>query len=131
MFKKMSIVLATLTLLSGVPADAKTLRGDAFITAMDGNTLFGRNADGIPFKIYFLPGGQVTIQQGSADPKYGHWDIDESGDVCVTWAKQVTADAACFRVGLDGNKMTWSSKDGTHTGGLLGGVAPLEMRKTE
>ena len=39
MFKKTSIVLTTLTLLSGVPADAKTLRGDEFITAMDGNTL--------------------------------------------------------------------------------------------
>ena len=131
MFKKMSIVIATLTLLSAVPADAETLRGDAFITAMGDNTLFGNGADGMPFKIYFLPGGQVTIQQGSADPKYGHWAIDESGDVGVEWAKQVSADSGCFRVDLDGNKVTWSNKDGTHTGGLLGSVAPLEMRKTE
>ena len=131
MFKKTSIVLTTLSLLAGVPAEAKMLRGDAFITAMDGNTLFGNSADGMPFKIYFLPGGQVTIQQGSAHPKYGHWDIDESGDVCVKWAKQMIADSGCFRVDLDGNKVTWSNKDGTHTGGLLGSVAPLETRKTE
>jgi hypothetical protein len=131
MFRKTLVVLTTLTILTGVPANAETLRGDAFITAMDGNTLFGKDADGTLFKIYFLPGGQVTIQQGSAHPKYGHWDIDERGDVCVKWVTQVIADSGCFRVDLDGNKMTWFNKDGTHTGGLLGSVAPLETRKTE
>jgi hypothetical protein len=131
MFRKTSIVLTTLTLLSEVPAEAETLRGDAFITAMDGNTLFGKGADGMPFKIYFLPGGQVTIQQGSAHPKSGHWAIDESGDVCVKWAKQVIADSGCFRVDLHGNKMTWANKDSTHTGGLLGSIAPLETKKSK
>ena len=131
MLKKMLIVPTTLALLGGVPADAKTLHGDEFITAMDGNTLSGKGADGIPFNIYFLPGGQLTIRQGSALPTYGHWAIDESGDVCVKWAKGVIADAGCFRIDLDGNKMTWSNKNGTHTGGLLGGVAPFDMRKAE
>ena len=75
----------------------------------------------MPFSIYFLPGGQLTIRQGSAHPKYGHWAIDENGDVCVKWAKQVIADSGCFRVDLDGSKMAWSNEGGTHTGGL----APL------
>ena len=77
MFK--SLVLAALgavVLLAGVPAEAKPLRGDAFITAMQGNTLTGKMANGTPYKLYFLPGGQATIQEGKAEPQSGTWSLD-------------------------------------------------------
>jgi hypothetical protein len=120
---------AAMALLAGFPAQAKDLRGDAFITAMNGNTLTGKDANGAPFKLFFLPGGQATIQEGSNQPQYGSWKLDKSGDVCVDWAKPVAAESGCFSVKIDGDKVTWSNKDGSHTGGLLGVVAPLEMRK--
>ena len=44
-------------ILASVPANAKDLRGDAFITAMQGNTLSGKTMEGTPFKMFFVPGG--------------------------------------------------------------------------
>jgi hypothetical protein len=123
-------ILVAAAVLADTPAISAPLRGgDAFITAMSGNTLVGRVANGTPFKIYFLPGGQVTIQQGSGSPEYGTWSIDNVGDVCVTWAKDVAADSGCFRVDVSGSKVSWSDKNAMHSGGLLGSVAPLDLQR--
>lgn len=107
--------------------DARVLRGDAFITAMEGNTLTGKDADGQSFKVYFVPGGQATIQQGSDQPRFGSWSLNRAGDVCVKWPIGVEADAGCFTVQANGSTVTWSNKDGTRNGGLLGEIAPLTM----
>jgi hypothetical protein len=123
-------ILVTAAALAGTSAIAAPLRGgDAFITAMNGNTLVGKAADGTPFKIYFLPGGQVTIQRGSGNLEYGTWSIDDGGDVCVTWAKDVAADSGCFRVDVSGSRVSWSDKNAMHSGGLLGSVAPLDLQR--
>jgi len=62
MFKQFAFAaLAAVALLASVPAEAKSLKGDAFITAMDGNTLTGKMADGTKYKVYFLPGGRTII----------------------------------------------------------------------
>jgi hypothetical protein len=118
-------------LLASLPASADVLRGDAFITAMNGNTLSGKMADGTPYKLYFVPGGQATIQEGKAEPQFGTWTIDKSGDVCLKWPEAVASEDGCYRVHVDGTKVTWSNKDGTNKGKLLGGVAPLEMSKAD
>jgi hypothetical protein len=112
-------------------AMAKALRGDAFITAMDGNTLTGKMADGTAYKLYFLPGGQATIQEGNGNPQYGAWSLDKSGDVCLKWPSSVTSENGCYRVDVVGHKVTWSNKDGTQKARLFGGVAPLEMSKSQ
>jgi hypothetical protein len=118
-------------LLAGVPAEAKSLKGDAFITAMDGNTLTGKMADGTKYKLYFLPGGQATIQEGTGQPESGTWSLDKSGDVCLKWPAAVASEDGCYRVGVIGHKVTWSSKDGSQKARLFGGVAPLDMSKSE
>jgi hypothetical protein len=123
--------ISAVALLASLPASAGALRGDAFITAMDGNTLSGKMADGTPYKLYFVPGGQATIQEGAGEPKFGTWSIDKSGDVCLKWPKGVAAQDGCYRVVATGTKVTWSNKAGTLKGDLLGGIAPLEMSKAE
>jgi hypothetical protein len=123
--------LGAVALLASVPAEAKSLRGDAFITAMDGNTLTGKMADGTPYKLYFLPGGQATIQEGKSKPQSGTWSLDKSGDVCLKWPAAVASEDGCYRVDVVGHKVTWSSKDGSQKARLFGGVAPLEMSKAQ
>jgi hypothetical protein len=120
-----------LSLLMAVPAQAKPLRGDAFITAMNGNTLYGKKADGTPYKLYFLPGGQATIQEGSAEPQYGTWSLDKNGDVCLKWSGSVASEDGCYSVDVVGHKVTWANKDGSRKARLFGGVAPLEMQKNQ
>jgi hypothetical protein len=132
MFNKFALAtLGAVALLASVPAEAKTLRGDAFITAMAGNTLTGKMANGTPYKLYFLPGGQATIQEGTAQPQSGTWSLDKSGDVCLKWPAAVASEDGCYRVNVVGHKVSWSNKDGTQKARLFGGVAPLDMSKSE
>ena len=126
-----TILLASLAVAAlAVPAEAKQLRGDAFITAMNGNTLTGKMADGTPYKLYFLPGGQATIQEGTGKPQFGAWSLDKSGDVCLKWPAAVTSENGCYAVSVVGHKVDWSNKDGTQKARLFGGVAPLDMSKS-
>ncbi len=132
MFSKFALAaLGAVALLASVPAEAKTLRGDAFITAMDGNTLTGKMVDGTPYKLYFLPGGQATIQEGTRQPVSGTWSLDKSGDVCLKWPAAAVSEDGCYHVDVVGHKVTWSNKDGSQKARLFGGVAPLEMSKSE
>jgi hypothetical protein len=132
MFNKFALAaLGAAALLAGVPAEAKSLQGDAFITAMQGNTLTGKLSDGTPYKLYFLPGGQATIQEGKGEPQSGTWSLDKSGDVCLKWPSAVRSENGCYRVDVEGHKVTWSNKDGSQKARLFGGVAPLDMSKSQ
>jgi hypothetical protein len=132
MFNKLAIAaLGAVALFAGVPAEARDLRGDNFISTLNGNTLTGKLADGTPYRIYFVPGGQATMQQGAHAPLFGSWALDKAGDVCLKWPSGGAAANGCYRVSFNGSKVTWSNKDGTRRGGLLGGVAPLEIGKSD
>ena len=131
MYKLTLAAFSAIMLLASVPADAKPLRGDAFITAMQGNTLYGKMADGTPYKVYFLPGGQATVQKGKAEPQHGSWSLDKSGDVCLKFSGSAGSENGCYHVDAVGHKVTWSNKDGSHKARLFGGVAPLEMEKNQ
>ena len=132
MFSKFAFAaLAAAALFASVPAEAKSLKGDAFITAMEGNTLYGKMADGTKYKLYFLPGGQATIQEGTAEAQHGTWSLDKSGDVCLKWPAAVASEDGCYRVDVVGHKVSWSNKDGSQKARLFGGVAPLDMKKSE
>ena len=39
--------------------------------------------------------------------------------------------SGCFQVNISGSRVTWSIRDTSHSGGLLGGVSPLEMQKAQ
>jgi hypothetical protein len=122
--------LGAALILTGFPAHANDLRGDAFITTMQGNTLSGKAMDGTPFKMFFVPGGQATVQRGTGEPEMGTWSLDEAGDVCLKFPEAV-GENGCVRVAADGNKVKWSNKKGTGHGKLLGGVANLEMSQAQ
>jgi hypothetical protein len=132
MFKKLTLAaLGAVALLASVPAEANDLRGDNFISTVNRNTLTGTMRNGTPYRIYFVPGGQATLQLGTQEPVFGTWALDKVGDVCLKWPRGAAAEDGCYRVRFDGSKVTWSNKNVTHKGGLLGGVAPLEMTKTQ
>jgi hypothetical protein len=96
---------------------------------MKGNTLVGMAANGSPFKIYFLPGGQATVQQGPGGVGYGTWSIDEFGDVCVDWNENVAIRSGCFLLDLAGSKVSWPDNNVMHSGRLLGSAVPLDLQK--
>jgi hypothetical protein len=104
------LLFGTLLLVSSVATSAADMRGDQFITMMDGNTLSGTDAAGSPFSLYFLPGGQATYTGRAGSDIQGAWKLDKDGDVCVRWSPRVEPVTGCFVVTTRGDKVTWRSK---------------------
>jgi hypothetical protein len=126
--------LAALTfsaITNPTPARAEQLRGVNFITVVQRNTLAGKTADGVRFNTYFLPGGMATYEDAKGVTDHGTWMLDPEGDVCVTWSKMLAGKQNCYRVVIEKSAITWSNKDSTMHGDLLGGVEPLEMRASK
>lgn len=115
-------IAALLTGLAMQPALAADLRGDAFITALNGNTLVEKTADGKPTYVYFLPGGQTSYQAANGQPHFGHWKLDRNNDVCITWAPGGNLANGCFKVTVKGDKITFANGKGREVGGLAGTV---------
>jgi len=80
------------------------VRGDQFITMMDGNTLSGTTAAGKAFNIYFLAGGIGSYQEAGGPRDGGSWHLDKDGDVCVAWQNPAERQEGCFRVTVDGRE---------------------------
>ncbi len=128
--KFLNIALLTLAAsLATTAAHAEVLHGDAFVTAMNGNTLHGKAADGAEFHVFFLPGGEVTYEDTAGKREYGTWAFDNEGDVCVTWVQPEKKEARCYRVNANGPVVTWEGKPGTPQGGLHGEALPLDLTK--
>lgn len=123
------VLFATVACLAAHMASAEDLQGDACATAMNGNTLTGKNAQGVEFHAFFISGGEVTYEDADGKRGAGTWSLDEAGDVCVTWLQPTKEDLGCFKVHLNGAEVTWEGKTGTHHGGLRGEVAPLNVSK--
>jgi hypothetical protein len=131
MFNKFALAaISAVALLGSIPAQAESLRGDAFITAMYDNTLTGKAPNGTPYRLYFVPGGQATIQEGNRAPQVGTWNLDRAGNVCLKWPSAAAAEDGCYTVQTNGTHVTLSNKAGWRRGRILGGVAPLEMSKS-
>ncbi len=120
--------IATVSLAASA-AQAEVLHGDAFVTAMNGNTLHGKAADGAEFHVFFLPGGEVTYEDTAGKQEFGTWAFDNEGDVCVTWLQPVKKEASCYRVNANGPVVTWEGKSGTKQSGLHGEALPLNLTK--
>lgn len=103
-------------------AEAEQLTGSQFIEVMESNTLSGTMASGAAYNLYFLPGGQITYDDSTGARDRGAWSIDPDGDVCISFEKADDGRAQCFRVELDGRKVTWRGKDGGNSASLRGGV---------
>jgi hypothetical protein len=105
------------------PASAapEQLKGDRFLEVMQNNTLSGTTADGAAYNLYFLPGGEVGYDDSSGARDRGRWSMDPDGDVCVSFDAIDHGSQHCYRVEVDGRKVTWSGKDGGQAT-LRGGV---------
>jgi len=101
---------------------AEDLRGDGFITTLEGNAISGTSAGGLIFNLYFVPGGQVTYSNLAGMTANGTWHLDRDGDVCMRWLKPVYALEGCFRFSFNGDSVVWSSKATSGRGTLRGGV---------
>jgi hypothetical protein len=130
--KTLSIVaMAFATILLSSQARAEPLVGDNFISVMKGNTLSGKTQMGVNYSIYFLPGGEVSYQDGTGRVDKGNWSIDPDGDVCIKWRSPSNLPNDCYKVDIDGSKVSWRGKTGTGHAGLRGEVVPMDMKKTE
>ena len=131
--KKPTIILAmaVATILLAAQARAEPLVGDNFISVMKGNTLSGTSQMGVKYNIYFLSGGGVTYQDASGRIDTGSWTIDPDGDVCIKWKAPSNLANDCYKVDIDGTKVSWKGKTGAGHAGLRGEVAPMDMAKSQ
>jgi hypothetical protein len=103
-------------------SSAADLRGDEFITTVDGNTISGNVEDGLAFNLYFLSGGHVTYSSLGRASVSGTWQLDRDGDVCIKWPERVAALQGCFRISFDGDTVIWRRGSISGHGILRGGV---------
>jgi hypothetical protein len=108
---------------SGACAAAEQLKGNRFLEVMQNNTLSGTTAGGAAYNLYFLPGGEVTWDEAGGETERGRWSMDPDGDVCISFAKVDDGDQRCYRVEVDGSKVTWDGKAGSGQATLRGGVS--------
>jgi hypothetical protein len=123
-------LIALAVAAAAVPAGAapQAVRGDQFITMMHSNTLSGTTAAGDAFNIYFLAGGIATYQEAGGTRDSGSWHLDK--DVCVAWHNSADRQDGCFRVTVDGAKVSWEGKAGSGRAALRGGVSEMFLKGT-
>jgi len=114
----------------GIGAGPRLLKGDEFITAMQDNTLSGTTAAGDAFNVYFLPGGTVTYRDARGARDSGTWHLNHDG-VCVDWLNPGDKKQDCFRVLVDGDRVTLAGTAGTSSATLRGGIAETFLKAPE
>jgi len=114
----------------GVGAGSHLLKGDEFIIVMQSNTLSGTTAAGDAFNMYFLPGGTVAYRDVRGARDSGMWHLNNDG-VCVTWRNPGAKEDGCFRVLVEGHKVTLEGSAGSTRATLRGGVAETFLDGTE
>ncbi len=126
-----SFVLVAATVATPALASPHVLRGDEFVTMMQDNTLVGRTSSGTAFDIYFLPGGAATYREATGTHDSGSWHLDSEGDVCVAWRNPRDVQQGCFRVTVDGQKVTWKGKTGSSRTALRGDVSETFLKSVK
>src|SRR5215813_7250168 len=122
-FIRCCAVIAILLAMSGTETLAGGMRGDQFITTMDGNTLSGSNTAGLAFNLYFLAGGTATYTNVAGARVQGRWELGRDGAICIHWPVRVDAMEGCFRISFDGDDVIWRSNRTTGRGKLRGNVS--------
>jgi len=127
---KLSTIWFAVAIGATGPAAAapQPVRDGQFISMMQGNTLSGTNASGAAFNVYFLAGGVATYEDSTGVRDSGSWHIDKDGDICVAWKNPADRQEGCFRVMVDGAKVTWEGKSGNGRGTLRGDVGDTSLK---
>ena len=121
-------ILVTMSLLFSAMSSTADVRGDEFITAMDGNSISGIGPNGIAFSLYFLAGGDVIYSRLGRANVRGTWWINHDGDVCIKWPERVEALEGCFQMSFDGDTIIWRNKSASGHGKLHGSVVDSVSR---
>ena len=120
-------LLLSAALLLAVPAAAAErtqVKGSAFVTIMNGNTLLATDERGVRFKAYFVAGGVATYEDETGRTDSGRWRIENGEQVCVAWTGIAGGKERCARVYTEGNAVTWTGDGVSGRGKLLGAVVP-------
>jgi len=115
------LLFGALLFVTSMPDAVADMRGDQFITMMDGNTLSGSDSAG-SFNLYFLPGGQLTYVGHAGKEVYGAWRLDKDGDICLRLPHGADALNGCFATSVDGTRVTWRAKHRAVDAQLRGSV---------
>jgi hypothetical protein len=89
-------------------APAPTLTGVKAWSALVGNTIAGRDADGLPLSEYYAPDGGVK-RLDADEPAAGKW-IARGETVCFIFPNE--KDETCYRVEVAGEVATYIDADG-------------------
>ena len=121
-------ILVMMSLLLSATSSTADVRGDEFITAMDGGWISGIGPSGLAFNLYFLAGGDVTYSSLGRTNVRGTWRMNHDGDICIKWPERVEALAGCFQMSFDGDTIVWRNKSANGHGKLRGGVVDSVLR---
>jgi len=114
----------------GIGGGSRLLTGDEFITVMQNNTLSGTTAAGGAFNVYFLPGGAATYKDATGAHDTGVWHLDKGG-VCLDWRNPQDKEQGCFRVLVDGDRVTLEGPAGSSRAILRGGISETFLKGAE
>ena len=118
-----SLLIFFLT-FSAAQAQEKQLKGIMFVTIMNGNTLAGKNEEGIDFKAYFLSGGRATYEDAAGNRDAGIWHLKNDDRICVKWEHRKDGLEQCAIVTLEGRNISWKGSGGSGKAKLLGTILP-------
>ena len=90
------------------PAGTRKLVGLEAWSALVGNTIAGKNADGDPFFEYYLKDGSVK-QLDDDEVATGEWTVKGS-NVCFEFPED--DEETCYKVAVDGKIATFTDEDG-------------------
>jgi len=125
-----AIVLAASMALLELPASAETisLAGDALRLAISGKTVY-LNISGFEVPIVYSANGRMkgtmgtvaaSFSRGDGATDRGKWWV-ENKQLCQKWTSWMAGQSYCYKLTLDGNKVTWVRNDGHAGTARIGG----------
>ena len=116
-----ALVLAAGLALPALPATAEsiTLAGDELRQAISGKTVY-LDVSGFELPIVYSANGRMKGTMGTVAASFstgngasdrGKWWV-ENDQLCQKWTSWMDGQAYCYKLTLNGNKVTWVRNDG-------------------
>ena len=116
-----ALVLAAGLALPALPATAEsiTLAGDDLRQAISGKTVY-LNVSGFELPIVYSANGRMKGTMGTVAASFstgngaadrGKWWV-ENDQLCQKWNSWMDGQSYCYKLTLNGNKVTWVRNDG-------------------
>ena len=116
-----ALVLAAGLALPALPATAEsiTLAGNELRQAISGKTVY-LNVSGFELPIVYSANGRMKGTMGTVAARFstgngasdrGKWWV-ENDQLCQKWTSWMDGQSYCYKLTLNGNKVTWVRNDG-------------------